>query len=69
MKKIQSSIAKIIKSENQKTASKMISNTIIKIVIPIHKSIDKINPPIPSPTSIEGVSKVGEAFLIISPLF
>ena len=67
LKKIQYNIVKIIKSENQKTASKTISNTIIKIVIPIHKRIDKINPPIPSPTSIEGVSKVGEAFPIKSP--
>ena len=57
----------MIKSENQKTASKTISKTIIKIVIPIHKSMDKISPPIPSPTSIEGVSNVGEAFPIMSP--
>ncbi len=57
-----------MKSENQKTASNTISNMIIKIVIPIHNKIDKISPPIPSPTEILGVSKVGDAFPIICPL-
>lgn len=60
LKKIQYNIAKIIKRENQKTASKTISKTTNKIDITSHNRIDKISPPIPSPTSIEGISIFGE---------
>ncbi len=68
LKKIQYNIVNIIKNENQKIASKTINNITIRIVIPIHNRIDKIKPPIPSPTSIIGDSKGGEAFSNIVPL-
>lgn len=50
-------------------ASKTISNTTNRIDITIHNSIDKIRPPIPSPTSIEGIFIAGEAFADKSPVW
>ncbi len=55
--------------ENQKTVSKTISKITNRIDIAIHKTIDKISPPIPSPTSIEGISIVGEALPVKSPVW
>ena len=61
-------MAKIIKRENQNIASSKRSKITNKMLIPIHSNIDKINPPIPSPTETLGVSKVGVVLLINSPL-
>lgn len=60
-------MAKIIKSETQNTASNRIRRTTVKMVTAIHSKMETINPPMPSPASIEGVLKVGETSAIISP--
>lgn len=60
-------MARIIKIENQNTASNTTNRTIKSIVIPIQHKIETINPLIPSPTETPGVSKVGAVCPIISP--
>ncbi len=50
-------------------ASKTISKTTNNIDITTQSNIDKINPPIPSPTSIEGISIAGDALFRLNRLF